>query len=808
MVERVPGPTVVFGADDRAVEKAFIRMRRRVGRANEQLRSLGRLARVAFTGLSFGTALAVREFATFERSMIHVKNLMQASDADFKRLEATARKLGATTEHTATAAANGLRFFALAGYDVNSALMSLPHTLRLATVGELELGYATDLVTDTMTAFGAEASETERYVDAIGKASSISNQSVEQIGNAMTRAAPAARQMAIEVEEATAALGLLANAGLKGEKGGVHFRALTVALQDNARELEGLGIHVFDAAGEYRTLVDIVRDFENALEGMTAQQQTEIIDTLKNVRAKTALNNIVTQGSETLAGYTQEIIDSSGYVRRYSNELLDTLVGKFKTLISALTEAGLGFSEDIAPALIEFADKLTALITKFNELDTETRKTISSWIAFALRLSGMVLVSTVALRGINVIVGGLIFLRATVIAGRISWAAYWGAATVGLSILIPLLWELFKVIKNNWEPITEFMSYVWHSTTSKILNDIDTIRKDFNLLTASVLKGIAKIADATPGLNKVAATLRDLARAEELDAIVAQGRIDKRNDEWSKRIGANTLKGFDGSGGDGYDLEGGAPPQSPDAQAEAGGGGTPGTSTGTSGDPGGGPPGGLTPMQIMAQEQMDAERDKLWAHLDEMTRIKREADERDARNAEQAAKRKADAEDAQRDAARKRIEGVIKDRLSASKRGSKLLNAWQKVQILRDLALSVATRAPEAYMTTSAKYPWPLGQILGTLHAAAIVAMGSSAKSKAQGFNTGGVVPGIGNRDSVPAMLTPGEEVVRSPVVSALRQLLADGGIGGGGGGGTTTVIVKLYEDEIARAVARAGENR
>lgn len=813
MVDRVAGPRVVFGADDRAVELAFIRMRRRVGRANQQLRSLQTLARRALVGLSFGTGLAVREFAKFERSMVHVKNLMGATDKEFKALEATARKMGATTEHTAVDAANGLRYFALAGFDAKSAIMSLRDTLNLATIGELELGYATDLVTDTMTAFGAGAEETTRYVDAMGKASSISNQSVEQIGLGMQKAAPAARAFSIDIEETTAALGLLANAGLKGEVSGTYFRAMTDSMVKNSEALRKHNIEVYDATGAFRPLVDVLRDFEAALVGQTDKQKESIIATLGEKRAKQALRVVLTQGTGALAAYTREIKNSAGFVENYATELLSTLVGEFKQLVSAMTEAGLGFAEDIAPALIEFIKGLTDLITKFNEADESVRRTTSGWITFALKLSGMTLVAAIVLRGVNVILGALFFLRTAVIAGTFAWSAFWGAATVGLSILIPLLILGFKAIYDNWDGITRAMTTGWIWMSNAVLNNIDRVKIAHAKMTAALLKGLALVAKYTPGMEGTADRIYAAAEKAVSSVAALEAAIEARDKKLRVRVagGANELT------------------WGRDAQLERGGTRTPdgvdpelaalvtpeddkeGYTWDGVGD-------SMTPMGRMHADQIageeEARRQKLatavadfTAYYEEIARVKQVAAEREKEEEERVAAEKKRAEDAERDAARKRLEGDIKESLMRSKRGRKLLNAWQKVQMLRDIALAVTTRAPEAYMTTSAKYPWPLGQILGTLHAAAIVASGAKAKAAAQGFNQGGLVRGFGTGDSVPAVLTPGEEVVTRPVVDALRQLLAQGALGGGGDR-ERDIVIMIDGDAVARATERSGAGR
>lgn len=247
-------------------------------------------ATTAAVGL--GTA-AVNVGKEFETAMSQVSATMlldqgtEEGKAAFQTLEAAARECGASTAFSATEAAEGLNFLALAGYDAEKAAAALPTVLRLAGAGAMELGDASDMVTDAMSALNIEATQVnlDAFADDLAMAASKSNTSVAQLGEAILTVGGTAQGLAGGTTELSASLGILADSGIKASEGGTHLRNMIMSLQmprnDNAANMfKELGLQAYDAEGNMRSLGDVFGDLNDRLSSASAEQVNSTLATI------------------------------------------------------------------------------------------------------------------------------------------------------------------------------------------------------------------------------------------------------------------------------------------------------------------------------------------------------------------------------------------------------------------------------------------------------------------------------------------------------------------------------------------------
>lgn len=290
---------------------------------------LGKLKGIAGKGAKLATAAiagvqtAIVAVATasakvgseFEAGMSQVAATMgmtqqeiQAGSKEFKKLESAAREMGATTQFSATQASEALNYIALAGYDADDAVKLLPKTLNLAAAGGLELGYATDIVTDAMSALGLSIDDADSFIDQMAKTSQKSNTSVGQLGEAILTVGGTAKDLAGGTVELNTALGILANNGIKGAEGGTKLRnvimSLTAPTDKAATAMNSLGISAFDAEGNMRPLNDVFNDINLEMESLTTQQKKEWLNTVFNKQDLAAV-------SALMAGTAMNIDDVS-----------------------------------------------------------------------------------------------------------------------------------------------------------------------------------------------------------------------------------------------------------------------------------------------------------------------------------------------------------------------------------------------------------------------------------------------------------------------------------------------------------------
>ena len=311
---------------------------------------------------------AVSVGSDFESGMSQViatmgitKDTVQDGVNSFDLLSQAAKDAGANTTFSATEAAGALNFLALAGYDAATAADSLDAVLNLAAAGSLDLQYAADLATDAMAALGIEASKENltHFGDQMAVTASKANTSVAQLGEAILTVGGTAKSLSGGVTEMNAALGVLANRGIKGAEGGTALRnmilSLTAPTDKAAAKLDELGVKVLDEAGNMRSLNDVFRDLDKALSTVSDGEKTQILNEIFNkVDLKSAQAMLAGCGDEFMS--LSSAIDScDGAMQKMADTMNDTLEGDMKALNSRAEALGIAVYESINDPLRELA---------------------------------------------------------------------------------------------------------------------------------------------------------------------------------------------------------------------------------------------------------------------------------------------------------------------------------------------------------------------------------------------------------------------------------------------------------------------
>lgn len=299
---------------------------------------------------------------------------------DFKKLEKAARDMGKATMFSASDAADALNYLALAGYDVDKSIDTLPTVLNLAAAGGIDLAYASDMVTDAMSALGLETDQAENFVDKMAKTSQKSNTNVAQLGEAILTVGGTAKTLAGGTTELNTALGILADNGVKGAEGGTALRNIILSLSAPtdvaAKKMKTLGLEVYDANGNMRPLNDIFNDLNGVLSTMTQGDQTDVLNTIFNkVDLKSANALLANSGGRfnELSGYLN---DCDGAAKNMADTMQNNLNGKITTLKSAISEAAISIGDKFTPIIDKAVDKVQKWTDWFNNLDESQQQTI------------------------------------------------------------------------------------------------------------------------------------------------------------------------------------------------------------------------------------------------------------------------------------------------------------------------------------------------------------------------------------------------------------------------------------------------
>src|SRR5699024_1930506 len=224
---------------------------------------------------------------------------------------------------------------------------ALPSVLDLASAGAVDLGDAADITSNILSGFGMEATETARVADILAQASADSNVDVQGLGEAFKYVGPVASSLGVSIEDTAASIGILGDAGIQGGQAG---RMLRSGLQSLAAPTDGasklmkeLGIEVFDAEGNMKSMPEVVKQLENGLDGMTAQQKAAALETLFGADAMSAWSILVDEGSESLGEFSGELSGSEGAAAEMAAIMEDNLAGSMRTLMLALEGLSISF---------------------------------------------------------------------------------------------------------------------------------------------------------------------------------------------------------------------------------------------------------------------------------------------------------------------------------------------------------------------------------------------------------------------------------------------------------------------------------
>lgn len=378
----------------------------------------GRALTMHITGklLDVGQA-ALQVGMNFDASMSNVYGLMSSlnlSQAQMDALRDTAREMGATTKFSASEAADAMGYMALAGWDDAQVIAGIPGVLNLAAAANMDLAKASDIVTDTMTPFGMAAERAGEAADVFAYAQANSNTTVEGLGEAMKYAAPTADAFGMTLQDTAAAMGVLANAGIKGSQGGTTLNAMLRDMKNNAKNgaiaIGKTKVALTNADGSYRSYAAIIRDIDKATSSMTASQRDAALGAIFGDESLKGILATLKQGPDALDAMTEGMYACGGAAADMAATMGDNLKGDLAILESGAQDMAIALSDWLMPAARGVVQGVTDLLGKFNTLDDGTKNTIFRIGAMAaaagpLLLSGGKVLTL--LSGVNPLVVGL-----------------------------------------------------------------------------------------------------------------------------------------------------------------------------------------------------------------------------------------------------------------------------------------------------------------------------------------------------------------------------------------------------------------
>ncbi|SKC57592.1 phage tail tape measure protein [Maledivibacter halophilus] len=381
-------------------------------------------------------AAAVKVGSDFEAGMSEVQSISGATGNDLEKLEEKAKEMGATTKFSASESAEALKYMAMAGWDTNQMLDGLEGVMMLAASSGENLGSVSDIVTDALTAFGMEARQAGEFADLLASASSNSNTNVGLLGESFKYVAPLFGALNYSAEDAALALGLMANAGIKGSQAGTSLKTAIANLANPTSNMAGamddLGISITDANGEMLPFKNVMDELRLKFANLSEEQQAQYAATIFGKEAMAGMLSIINASEEDYEKLTQATREYTGTAKEMAETMEDNLQGEITKLKSALEGVGIQIFEILVPHLQTLVEKLQLAVEWFANLSPATQETIVKVAALAAAIGPLLILGGKLIGGAGTVISA--FSKASIaLAGLKTGAATATVATSGMA---------------------------------------------------------------------------------------------------------------------------------------------------------------------------------------------------------------------------------------------------------------------------------------------------------------------------------------------------------------------------------------
>lgn len=310
-------------------------------------------------GASFGVAESVNSFQDFESMMSQVKAISGATGQEFDDLTTKAQEMGATTKFTATESAEAFNYMAMAGWKPQQMIDGISGIMSLAAASGEDLGTTSDIVTDALTAFGLQAGDAGHFADVLAQASANANTNVSMLGESFKYVAPVAGAMNYSVEDTSLALGLMANASIKGSMAGTALKTslanMAAPTDSMAAAMDKYGISLTDSEGNMKSLRGVIDNLRGSLGGLSETEQTAAASTIFGKEAMAGMLAIINASEEDYNKLSTAIGNSKDAAEGMADTMLDNLKGSFTLMQSAIEGTENAFGKRLSPYLRDIA---------------------------------------------------------------------------------------------------------------------------------------------------------------------------------------------------------------------------------------------------------------------------------------------------------------------------------------------------------------------------------------------------------------------------------------------------------------------
>lgn len=474
----------------------------KIGATGEKLQTVGdkissvgqKLLPVTGVVTGLGTA-AVKTAADFDSAMSKVAAVSGATGSDFDNLRDKAREMGAKTKFSATEAADAMNYMAMAGWKTEDMLSGIEGVMYLAAASGEDLALTSDIVTDSLTAFGLSAEDSGHFADVLAAASSNANTNVSMMGETFKYCAPVAGALGFSVEDTAEAIGLMGNAGIKASQAGTSMRSIMTNLTGDVKlsgaAIGDVTIATTNADGSMRSLSAILSDCRVAFGGMTEAEKANNAEALVGKNAMSGFLALMNAAPEDIAKVSGAVNNCKDAAKNMADTMQDNLEGQLTILKSQLQELAISFGDLLMPAVRSIVSGLQGMVNVLNAMPDGVKRVIMI-IALLVAALGPVLIvigKTISAVGtimtlvpklagaISTVKGAFAALSATMMANPIAIVI---AAIAALVAAFIYLWntneEFRQIWIRLWNEIKEVAVQVWTAISQFLVSAWNGIR--------------------------------------------------------------------------------------------------------------------------------------------------------------------------------------------------------------------------------------------------------------------------------------------------------------------------------------------
>lgn len=427
--------------------------------------------------VALGTA-CVKTTADFDAAMSKVSAISGATGGDLQALRDKAKEMGEATKFSATESAEAFTYMAMAGWDTQQMLDGISGIMNLAAADGLDLATTSDIVTDALTAFGLKASDAGHFADVLAKASSSANTNVSMLGESFKYVAPVAGALGYTAEDTAVALGLMANAGIKGSQAGTALRAsisrMIKPTDDAAAVMEQYGISLTNTDGSMKSFGEVMVNLRENFGSLTEAEQAQAAATLFGQEAMSGMLAIINASDEDFNKLTEEINNADGTAQQMADTMNDNLSGQLTLLKSQLEGVAIQIGELLIPIIRNLLTHVSEWISRFSGLFKEHGELIIKIAAVVAAIGPMLTIVGKTISTVGKLGSAFSNMKAMVTAANTALGAAGtsiGAIAGPVLAIVAVIAVLVAAFKTLWDTNEEFrtaMTEIWNGIVEKV----------------------------------------------------------------------------------------------------------------------------------------------------------------------------------------------------------------------------------------------------------------------------------------------------------------------------------------------------